>query len=147
MDAVTADVDERFDLLGGVTHNDLTAFRRSLSKCSFDCRSEFLEKVKFAVVEDTSPYPDLQSLRAVIFAQHFGLMQESKFCEECHNCPVSCRVKGIPGNVVTSSPCIITREMAGDGVRLDTMDVRCAMARSSQCRMVLCSEKPRNRTG
>ena len=58
-------------------------FKAALDKATFNTRDEFLDIVKYAKIEDMSPYPDDPATPLMIFAQHFGVVPEEHYCQEC----------------------------------------------------------------
>lgn len=64
-------------------YRDVRAFQTALDVSSMTCRADFLYMVKWAKVEDTQPYPNTDSLKAMVFAMHIGLLPESHQCQTC----------------------------------------------------------------
>ena len=58
-------------------YGDVRAFQTALDVSSMTSRFDFLYMVKWAKVEDTQPYPNTDSLKAMVFAMHIGLLPES----------------------------------------------------------------------
>jgi hypothetical protein len=64
-------------------YKDLTHYRSELEKTEIQTRTDYLMAVKHAHIEDTSPLPNMPSLRALIFAQVLGLAQSVVTCSRC----------------------------------------------------------------
>lgn len=59
---------------------DVRAFQTPLDVSSVTSRADFLYMVKWAKVEDTKPYPNTDSLKAMVFAMRIGPLPESHQC-------------------------------------------------------------------
>lgn len=64
-------------------YRDVRAFQTALDVSSVTSRADFLYMVRWAKVEDTTPYPNTNSLKAMVFAMHIGLLPESHQCQTC----------------------------------------------------------------
>ena len=58
-------------------------FHAKLDVEDIKCRGDFLWKVKWAKIEDTTPYPNTENLKGLLFAMHIGLLPESYACAAC----------------------------------------------------------------
>ena len=54
-------------------------FHAKLDVEDIKCRGDFLWTVKWAKIEDTTPYPNTENLKGLLFAMHIGLLPESYF--------------------------------------------------------------------
>ena len=62
---------------------DMRAFHRILNVEEIASRADCLYKVKWATLLDTTPYPDTENLKGVLFAMHVGILQTSHACRVC----------------------------------------------------------------
>ena len=62
---------------------DMRAFHRILNVEEVTSRADCLYKVKWATLLDTTPYPDTENLKGVLFAMHVGILQTSHACRVC----------------------------------------------------------------
>ncbi|CAK0884697.1 unnamed protein product [Prorocentrum cordatum] len=65
------------------TYNNIKSFKKALDAATFDTREEFLAVVKYANIEDMSPYPKDPTTPLMVFAQHFGVVPDEYCCQEC----------------------------------------------------------------
>ena len=82
-----------------VLYRDVPAYKKALGRADFLNRSEFLEAVQFAKIEDPASYHDEASARAIVFLQVFNLMDSSRRCSTCRTAYSLCceRRKGVAG--------------------------------------------------
>ncbi|CAK0872033.1 unnamed protein product [Prorocentrum cordatum] len=66
-------------------YKDWADFQATVKEIKGRARSEFLEKVKFASVENASPLPNTEARRAFAFAQTVGLAPKEYNCPTCEH--------------------------------------------------------------
>jgi hypothetical protein len=64
-------------------YKNLADFNQKVTMDGIKTRADFLYKVKYATIADTSPYPDHPSLKALLFSGIGGLVCLQKSCYEC----------------------------------------------------------------
>ena len=87
---------QRGDPFSAKIYPTIEEYRLTLAQTEFVNREEFLRVVKHAVVQDPSPYADVPSVRALVFAQEFGLIEREHVCVDC-GAPFSLRYRSSLG--------------------------------------------------
>ena len=64
-------------------YRNMADFHAKLDVEKIKCRGDFLWKVKWAKIEDTTPHRNTENLKGMLFAMHIGLLPDSYSCEAC----------------------------------------------------------------
>ena len=64
-------------------YQNMADFHATLNVEEIKSRGDFLWKVKWAKIVDTSPHPNTENLKGTLFAMHIGLVPHSHACAAC----------------------------------------------------------------
>ena len=64
-------------------YQNMADFHATLDVEEIKCRGDFLWKVKWAKLVNTSPHPNTEALKGMLFAMHIGILPHSHACVTC----------------------------------------------------------------
>ena len=67
------------------TYKNAKDFQKKFRVKNITARTDYLQQVKWAVLEDTSPHEPHPSLNGILFAMAVDLLPKQHVCESCGN--------------------------------------------------------------